>query len=51
MKQKQQAFANNSQRIATPILGFLSGKGYAAPITPRDWGSIVLTYLSLCFSC
>jgi hypothetical protein len=26
MKNEQQPFANNSQRIATPILGFLSGK-------------------------
>jgi hypothetical protein len=32
MKQ-QQPFANNSRRITTPVLGFLLGKCYAAPIT------------------
>jgi hypothetical protein len=38
-EQKQQAFANNSRRIATPISGFLSGKCYAAPITLRMIGA------------
>jgi hypothetical protein len=42
-QQKQQAFANNSRRIATPVSGFLSGKCYAAPIM-RERGSIIPTY-------
>jgi hypothetical protein len=40
--QNQQPLANNSRRIATPVLGFLSGKCYAAPITLRVIGAALL---------
>jgi hypothetical protein len=32
----EQPFINNSRRIATPVLGFLSSKCYAAPITRKS---------------
>jgi hypothetical protein len=35
MKHEQQPFTNDSRCIAIPVLGFLSGKCRAAPITLR----------------
>jgi hypothetical protein len=49
MKQ-QQPFVNNSRRIATPILGFLLGKCYAAPITLRVIGAASFLPIYLCVS-
>jgi hypothetical protein len=49
-KKKKKAFANNSQRIATPVLGFLSGKCYAAPITIRVIGTASFLPIYLCVS-
>jgi hypothetical protein len=47
MKHEHQPFTNNSRRIAIPVLGFLSGKCRAAPITLRVIGvvSFLLVYL------
>jgi hypothetical protein len=47
---KQQPFANHSRRIATPILGFLSGKCLAAPITLRVIRAASLLPVYLCVS-
>jgi hypothetical protein len=47
---KQQAFANNSRCIATPVLGFLSGKCHAAPITLRMIGAASFLPIYLCVS-
>jgi hypothetical protein len=49
MKHEQQPFTNNSRRILTPVLGFLSGKCRAAPITLRMIGaaSFLRIYLSV----
>jgi hypothetical protein len=41
---------NNSQCIATPVLGFLSGKCYAAPITLRVIGAASFLPVYLCVS-
>jgi hypothetical protein len=49
MKKEQQAFANNSRRIATPILGFSPGKCYAALITPRVIGAALYPYVIFVF--
>jgi hypothetical protein len=49
MKQ-QQPFANYSRRIATPVLGFLSGKCHAAPITLRLIGAALFLPSYLCVS-
>jgi hypothetical protein len=45
-----QAFANNSRHIATPILGFLSGKCYAAPIMLCVIGAASFLPIYLCVS-
>jgi hypothetical protein len=50
MKHEQQPFTNNSRRIATPILGFLSGKCRAAPITLRVIGVASFLPVGLCVS-
>jgi hypothetical protein len=49
MKQ-QQPFVNNSRRIATPVLGFLSGKCQAAPITLCLIGAALFLPSYLCVS-
>jgi hypothetical protein len=46
----KKAFANNSRRIATPVLGFSPGKCYAAPITPRMIGASSFLPIYVCFS-
>jgi hypothetical protein len=48
--EKQQAFANNSRRIATLVLGFSPGKCYAAPITLRVIGAASFLPIYLCVS-
>jgi hypothetical protein len=51
MNEKQEeAFANNSRRIATPVLRFLSGKCHAAPITLRMIGAASFLPIYLCVS-
>jgi hypothetical protein len=50
MKKEQQPFTNNSQHIATPVLGFLSGKCRAAPITLRVIGAASFLPIFLCVS-
>jgi hypothetical protein len=50
MKDEQQPFANNSQRTATPVLGFLSGKCRAAPITLHVIGAASFLPIFLCVS-
>jgi hypothetical protein len=50
IKEQQEPFANNSRRIATPVLGFLSGKCYAAPITPCVIGTASFLPIYLCVS-
>jgi hypothetical protein len=50
LKEQQQAFTNNSQRIATPVLGFLSGKCHVAPITLRMIGAASFLPIYLCVS-
>jgi hypothetical protein len=47
-KQKQQPFTNNSRRIATPVLGFPSGKCHAALITLRLIRAALSLPLYLC---
>jgi hypothetical protein len=42
--------ANNSRRIATPVLGFLSGKCHAAPITLRMIRAASFLPIYLCVS-
>jgi hypothetical protein len=49
MKQ-QQPFSNNSRRIATPILGFLSGKCYAFPIMLHMIGTATFLPIYICVS-
>jgi hypothetical protein len=49
-KKQQQAFGNNSRRIATPVLGFLSGKCHAAPITLRLIRAASFLPIYLCIS-
>jgi hypothetical protein len=49
-KNDQQSFTNNFQRIATPVLGFLSGKHRAAPITLRVIGTASFLPVYLCVS-
>jgi hypothetical protein len=48
---KGQPFANNSWRIATPVLGFLSGNCRVAPITLRVIGAASFLPVYLCVSC
>jgi hypothetical protein len=50
IKKEQQPFANNSRRIATPVLEFLSGKCRAAPITPRVIRAASFLSVYLCVS-
>jgi hypothetical protein len=50
MKNEQQSFTNNSRRIATPVLEFLSGKCYAAAITLRVIGAVSCLSIYLCVS-
>jgi hypothetical protein len=49
-KHEQQPFTNNSRRIATPILGFLSSKFHAAPITLSVIGAALFLPIYLCVS-
>jgi hypothetical protein len=46
----EQSFTNNSRRIAAPVLGFLSGKCHATPITPRVIGPASCLSIYLCVS-
>jgi hypothetical protein len=50
MKEEQQPFTNNSRRIATPVLGFLSGKCHAAPTMLRVIGAASFLPDYLCVS-
>jgi hypothetical protein len=50
MKHEQQPFTNNSWCIATPVLGFLSGKCRAAPITLREIEVASFLPIYLCVS-
>jgi hypothetical protein len=50
-KKQKEAFANNTRRITTPVLGFLSGKCHAAPITLRMIGAASFLPIYLCVSC
>jgi hypothetical protein len=50
MKHEQQSFTNNSRRITTPVLGFLSGKCRAAPIMLRVIGVASFLPVFLCVS-
>jgi hypothetical protein len=47
---QQQPFANNSRHIATPVLGFLSGKCRAALITLCMIGAASFLPVYLCVS-
>jgi hypothetical protein len=50
LEKNEQPFANNSRRIATPVLEFLSGKCYAAAITLRVIGAVSCLSIYLCVS-
>jgi hypothetical protein len=50
LQMKQQPFANNSRCIATPILGFLTGKCHAALITLHVIGAASFLPVYLCVS-
>jgi hypothetical protein len=50
MKHEQQSFTNNSRRIATPVLGFLSGKCRVASITLRVIEAASFLPVYLCVS-
>jgi hypothetical protein len=50
MKNEQQSSTNNSRRITTPVIGFLSGKCRAAPITLRVIGKASSLPVYLCVS-
>jgi hypothetical protein len=50
LKKNKQPFTNNSRRIATPVLGILSGKCYAAPIMLRMIGAASCLSIYLCVS-
>jgi hypothetical protein len=49
IERNQEPFTNNSRRIATPVLGFLSGKCHAATISRDRACNIPACYL--CVSC
>jgi hypothetical protein len=51
MNKNNQLFTNNSRRIATPVLGFLSGKCRAASITFHVIGAASFLPVYLGVSC